>query len=70
LGFNYGLLKTETEGYSHNLDVRLGYSTALLFAEKRFPVPLSLSLRYVERLASTNNRLQTRYLGVILTGVF
>jgi hypothetical protein len=37
-------------------------------AAKRFPVPLSLSLRYVERLASNNNRLQTRYLGVILAG--
>jgi hypothetical protein len=70
LGFNYGLLKAETDADSHSLDLRLGYSTALLVAEKRFPVPLSLSLRYVERLASNNSRLQTRYLGFILAGSF
>lgn len=69
-GFNYGLLKAETDTDSHSLDLRLGYSTALLVAEKRFPVPLSLSLRYVERLASNNSRLQTRYLGFILAGAF
>src|SRR5712691_587659 len=68
LGFNYRLLQAETNGYSHNLDLRLAYSTALLVAEKRFPVPLSLSLRYVDRLAGNNNRLQTRYLGFILAG--
>jgi hypothetical protein len=68
LGFNYQVLKAETDADSHSLDLRLGYNTALLVAAKRFPVPLSLSLRYVERLASNNNRLQTRYLGVILAG--
>jgi len=60
----------ETDADSHSLDLRLAYNTALLFAAKRFPVPLSVSVRYVERLASTNNRLQTRYLGVILAGAF
>jgi hypothetical protein len=70
LGFNYLLLQAETDGYSHNLDLRLAYSTALLFAEKRFPVPLSVSLRYVDRLAGNNNRLQTRYVGFILAGSF
>jgi hypothetical protein len=68
LGFNYRVLRTETDADSHSLDLRLGYSTALLVAAKRFPVPLSVSLRYVERLASNNNRLQTRYLGFILAG--
>jgi len=68
LGFNYRVLRTETDADSHSLDLRLGYNTALLVAAKRFPVPLSLSLRYVERLASNNNRLQTRSLGVILAG--
>jgi hypothetical protein len=68
LGFNYRVLRTETDADSHSLDLRLGYSTALLVAAQRFPVPLSVSLRYVERLASNNNRLQTRYLGVIFAG--
>jgi hypothetical protein len=70
LGFNYGQLKVETDADSHSLDLRLAYNTALLFAAKRFPVPLSVSVRYVERLASNNNRLQTHYLGVILAGAF
>jgi hypothetical protein len=69
-GFNYGQLKTETEGDLHTLDLRLVYSTALLFAAQRFPVPLSVSVRYVDRLAGTNNRSQTRYLGFILAGAF
>jgi len=70
LGFNYGQLKAETDGDAHTLDLRLGYSTALLFAAQRFPVPLSVSLRYAERLAGNNNRLQTRYLGFIVAGSF
>ena len=69
-GFNYRQLKAETDVDSHALDVRLAYSTAALVAAQRFPVPLSVSLRYTERLASTNNRLQTRYLGFILAGAF
>jgi hypothetical protein len=70
LGFNYGQLKAETDGDSHSLDLRLAYSTALLVAEQRFPVPLSVSLRYADRLAGNNNRLPTRYLGFILAGSF
>ncbi len=70
LGFNYRQLKAETDGDAHTLDLRLAYSTARLFAEKRFPVPLSLSLRYVDRLAGNNNRLHTRSLGFILAGSF
>jgi hypothetical protein len=69
-GFNYRLLRHETDVDSHTLDVRLTYSTAALVAAKRFPVPLAVALRYTDRLASTNNRPQTRYLGVILTGAW
>jgi hypothetical protein len=54
----------------HTLELRLAYSTALLVAQQRFPVPLSLSLRYIDRLAGTNNRLRTRSLGFILAGSF
>jgi hypothetical protein len=70
LGFDYQQLQAETDADSHSLEVRLAYNTALLFAEKRFPVPLSVSLRYVERLAGNNNRLHTRYLGFIVAGAF
>jgi hypothetical protein len=70
LGFNYRQLQAETEVDVHTLDLRLAYSTALLFVEKSFPVPLSVSVRYVDRLAGNNNRSQTRYLGFILAGAF
>ncbi len=70
LGFHYGELQAETDVHSHLLDVRLAYSTGHLVAAKRFLVPVSVALVYTDRLASTNKRLQTRYLGVSLSGVF
>jgi len=70
LGFNYGQLQAETDADFHTLELRLAYSTALLFAQQRFPVPLSLSLRYIDRVAGTNNRLDIRSLGFILAGSF
>ena len=62
-GFPYGDLTAETAVDSHLLDVRLAYTTAHLVAAKRFPVPVSVALLYTDRLASTNMRLKTRYLG-------
>jgi hypothetical protein len=69
-GFHYGQLQAETDVDFHTLDLRLAYNTALLVAQQRFPVPLSLSLRYIDRLAGTNNRLPIRALGFILAGSF
>jgi hypothetical protein len=48
------------------MEVRLGYSTALLYAQQRFPFPLTVSLRYVDRVAGTNNRVQSRFLGLMI----
>lgn len=70
LGFRYGELKAETDVDSHILDVRLAYNTAYLAVAKRFPLPVSVAVLYTDRLSSTNSRLQTRYLGVSLAGVF
>jgi hypothetical protein len=70
LGFHYRQLQAETDVDTHSLEVRLAYSTAALVAAQRFPVPLSGAVRYTERLASTNNRLQTRFLGVSVAGAF
>ena len=69
-GFNYGELQAQTDTDFHTLELRLAYSTALLVAQQRFPVPLSLSVRYLDRVAGTNNRLVIRAFGVILTGAF
>jgi hypothetical protein len=69
-GFPYRQLKAETDTDAHSLAVRLASSTAALVAATRFPVPLSVPLRYTERLASTNNRLHIRSLGFILAGTW
>jgi hypothetical protein len=69
-GFDYGQLQAQTETDFHTLELRLAYTTALLVAQQRFPVPLSLSVRYIDRVAGNNNRLAIRALGVILTGSF
>jgi hypothetical protein len=69
-GFNYGVLQAQTDTDFHTLELRLAYHTALLVAQQRFPVPLSLSLCYIDRFAGTNNRLVIRALGLILTGAF
>ena len=55
-------MQTQTDTDLHTLELRLAYSTALLVAQQRFPVPLSLSLRYIDRFAGTNNRLVIRLL--------
>jgi hypothetical protein len=69
-GFDYGLLQAETATDFHTLELRLAYHTGLLVAQQRFPVPLSLEVRYLDRVAGTNNRLAIRALGVILAGAF
>jgi hypothetical protein len=70
LGFNYGLLQEETDFDSHSVEVRLAYSTALLFVEKHFPLPLSVSVRYMDKLASNNSRFKTQYLGLLVEAAF
>ena len=68
-GCNARQLQAETDSDAHSLDARLPYRTVALVAQ-RFPVPLSVSLRYTERLASTNNRLHIHSLGFILAGTW
>jgi len=70
LGFNYRILKEETDFDSHSVEVCLAYSTALLFVEKHFPLPLSVSVRYMDKLASNNKRFKTQYLGLLIDAAF
>jgi hypothetical protein len=69
-GFDYRQLQAQTATDFHTLELRLAYHTGLLVAQQRFPVPLSLEVRYIDRVAGTNNRLVIRALGVILAGAF
>jgi hypothetical protein len=70
VGFDYRQLQRETDAATHTLEVRLAYSTAGLYAAQRFPVPLSVSVRYMDRLAGNNNRWHTQYLGVLVDAWF
>jgi hypothetical protein len=69
-GFDYGQLQAQTATDFHTLELRLAYHTGLLVAQQRFPVPLSLEVRYMDRIAGTNNRLVIRTLGVILAATW
>jgi len=52
------------------MELRLASRTALPVAQQRCPVPLSLALQDIDRLAGTNKRPHTRSLGLILAGSF
>jgi hypothetical protein len=66
LGFDYRQLQRETDAATQGIEVRLASSTARLYAAQRFPVPVSVAVRYAERIASNNNRGHTQYLGVLV----
>lgn len=70
LGFDYDQLRVETDYHSHVLDVRLSYSTLDLFLKKQFPLPLSVSFRYWDRLLGNNNQFNSTYLGFTLAAFF
>jgi hypothetical protein len=69
-GFDYRQLQRETDAATQSLEVRLAYSTARLYAAQRFPVPVTVAVRYAERLAGNNNRVHTQYLGVLVDASF
>ena len=50
--------------------IALVLGSALLYATQRFPFPLEVSLRYVDRVAGTNNRTQSRFLGLVIDAYF
>ena len=69
-GFDYDALAIESDYRSHIVEGRLSYSTIPRFLEKQFPLPLSASVRYRERVAGTNNQFNSRYIGFTLEAYF
>lgn len=55
-------LEGETDGYDHIYIIKLGYSTTPLFIQKKFPVPMDLSLSYRDRFAGNNSVFKSQYL--------
>lgn len=70
LGFNYRSVEEETDARSHVYVIGLSYSTIPLFQEKKFPLPLCLTVAYRDRFAGKNNVLNTQYLHVGLQMFF
>ena len=70
LGFDYDALAIESDYRSHIVEGKLSYSTIPRYLEKQFPLPLSASVRYRERVAGTNNQFNSRYIGFTLEAFF
>jgi hypothetical protein len=69
-GFAYESLEDETDWTSHIFIVGASYSTIPLYREKKFPVPLEVSLSYRDRFAGTNNVLDTQFISLQVRGFF
>jgi hypothetical protein len=61
-GYNYRSVEEETDTQSHVYVLGLSYSTLPLFLEKKFPIPLCVTLAYRDRFAGRNNALDTQYI--------
>lgn len=69
-GFSFKALEDETNWTSHIFIVGLTYTTLPLYREKKFPWPLTASLRYRDRFAGSNNILKSQYLSLTLAVFF
>ncbi len=65
-GFNYHSLEEETKRTEHVYKLGVTYSTLPLYAEKKFSVPLEVTLEYRNRFAGSNNNLASQYVGAWL----
>ena len=71
-GLRTQVLEEDTDSTEHQYIVRVGYSTLPLYREKRFPLPLDVSVAYRDRFAGSGPRssgspsqvLKTQYIGV------
>jgi len=70
LGFNYDVLAVESDYRAHIIEAKLSYSTIPRYLAKDFPLPLIASVRYLERVAGTNNQFNSRYIGFTLEAFF
>lgn len=61
-GYAYESLEKETDYTEHVGVAGLGYSTLPLYMEKKFPLPLTVSLAYRNRFAGSNNVLKSQYI--------
>ena len=63
-------LEGETDGYEHIYMIKLGYSTIPLFVQKKFPLPLDMSVSFRDKFAGNNSTFKTQYLQATATLYF
>lgn len=63
-GFLYESLEDETDYKEHIYTAGLSYTTVPMYMEKRFPVPLDVSISYRNRFAGANNIFKSEYVGL------
>jgi hypothetical protein len=70
LGFAYASLENETDWTSHIFQTGVSYTTLPLYIEKKFPVPLMVSVSYRNRFAGANNILKSEFISLEISGFF
>jgi hypothetical protein len=69
-GFAYESLEEETARTEHIYIVGIDYSTVGLYRDKRFPLPVIVSLSYRNRFAGSNNAPRSQYVALELQVFF
>ena len=70
LGFAYESLENETNYSEHVLISGLSYTTIPLYMENKFPLPLTASISYRNKIAGSNNALKSQYIAMGLSVLF
>jgi hypothetical protein len=60
--YDYSSLEQETNITEHVGIAGISYSTLPRYLEKKFPVPMTVSLSYRDRFAGSNNTLKSSYI--------
>jgi hypothetical protein len=66
---NYESLEDDSHVKSHIVKVNLGFSTIPLFRDKKFPIPMTVTLTYRDRFAG-QNKLNSQYIGLNIVAFF
>jgi hypothetical protein len=69
-GFDYDALVIESDYRSHIVEAKISYSTLAQYLEKKFPIPLTVTLGYRDRVAGRNNQFNSHYIGFSLESYF
>jgi hypothetical protein len=69
-GYTYSSLEDETDYTEQIVIVSIAYSTFPLYLQKKFPLPLTISLSYRNRFAGSNNVSKSEYIGLGLEVLF